>query len=370
MFNKINVNLKGRNKSTYKILLGEGTLYDWKTWLPQHCPDKQIVIVTDKIVEHLYANLFTDVLIKSGYNVLMLSIEPGEESKVQSTKEYIELQMLQAKFGRNTLLIAFGGGIVGDLAGFVAATYMRGIRYIQLPTTLLSMIDSSVGGKTAINTPYGKNMIGAIYQPQHVVMDLDVLNSLSKIQIVNGLVEVLKIFLTMDDKSFTYASLNINKVLQKKYSILRTLIQRALRLKVKIVKADEYEENLRMILNFGHTIGHAIEKLSNYQILHGYAVALGILVEAKISQLMGILSKFDYEIITNTFNSIGISKEMLTVFNPSEIIFVAQGDKKNQGGKIYCVLLKNIGEVHTKNERLATPIDEKYIFQAFKELTN
>jgi 3-dehydroquinate synthase len=368
MQNKILVQLPGGSRSIYRILLGEGLLKDWLSWLPLHAPDKQIVIVTDKIVEHLYANKFRDTLIKHGYNVLLLSIEPGEESKVQSTKEYVELEMLKAKFGRNTLLIAFGGGVVGDLSGFVAATYMRGIKYIQIPTTLLSMIDSSVGGKTAINTPYGKNMIGAFWQPQQVVMDLNLLNSLPKVQLVNGLVEALKIYLTSDAKSFKYASLNLNKVLNNDYSKLQVIIRRAVRLKVQVVKADEREENLRMILNFGHTIAHAIEKLSNFQVLHGYAVGLGILVEAKIAQLLGILSADNYQLISDVFARVGITRDMLSAFDSSAIIEASLGDKKNHGGKIYCVLLKNIGEVYTENEIVATAVDEKYIHQAFKAL--
>jgi 3-dehydroquinate synthase len=368
MLTQLKVSLKARARTKYSILLENGVLSNWQSWLSIHCPDKQIVIITDKIVENLYAYSFSKKLTNNGYNVLLLSIEPGEESKVQKTKEYLELEMLKAKFGRNTLLIAFGGGIVGDLAGFVAATYMRGIRYIQLPTTLLSMIDSSVGGKTAINTPYGKNMIGVIYQPSLVVMDLSLLNSLSKVLIVNGLIEALKIFLTLDNKSFTYARLNINKLIEREPHSLKSVIARAVKLKVKVVRIDEFEENLRMILNFGHTIAHALEKLSNYHILHGYAVALGILVEAKISQLMGVLSSENYDLISRVFYSIGISKEMLSAFNADEVVSIAKGDKKNHGGKIFFILLKDIGEVYTKNDRVATPVDEKYILQAFNSL--
>ncbi len=368
MLTKVNVSLKARPKSKYNILLGDGILSNWQNWLSIQCPDKQIVIITDKIVENIYAHSFSKTLTKNGYNVLILSIEPGEESKVQSTKEYLELEMLKAKFGRNTLLLAFGGGIVGDLAGFIAATYMRGIRYIQIPTTLLAMIDSSVGGKTAINTPYGKNMIGVIFQPSLVVMDLALLSSLSKILVINGLIEALKIFLTLDNKSFTYARLNLNKLLEREPHTLKSVIARAVKLKVKVVKIDEFEENLRMILNFGHTIGHALEKLSNYHILHGYAVGLGILVEAKISQLMGILSIENYELISRVLNSIGISKDMLSAFNADEIVSIAKGDKKNHSGKILFVLLKDIGEVYTKNDMVATPVDENYIIQAFNSL--
>ena len=370
MLNKIIVQLPNSGKTIYNIFLGENVLSNWQTWLVKHCPNKQVVIITDEIVEQLYAQQFRDKLLASGYKVLLLSIVPGEESKVQKTKEYLELEMLKAKFDRHTLLLAFGGGVVGDLSGFIAATYMRGIKYIQIPTTLLSMIDSSVGGKTSINTPYGKNLIGAFWQPQDVIMDLNMLNSLSKIQLVNGLVEALKIYLTSDAKSFSYASLNLNKILLRDYTKLQLLIRRAVRLKVAVVRADEREENLRMILNFGHTIGHAIEKLSNFNVLHGYAVGLGILVEAKIAQLMGLLSETNYELIAAVFARIGISNDMLSPFAVSDVIEAAIGDKKNQGGKIYCVLLKDIGEIHTsKDGRVATAIDEKYIREAFAALS-
>ena len=369
MSTKINVVLKSRARENYSILLGDGVFYDWSSWLPLYCLHKQLVIITDKIVENLYAREFSETLMKHGYNVLLLSIESGESSKVQTTKDYIELEMLKAKFGRHTLLLALGGGVVGDLAGFIAATYMRGIPYIQIPTTLLAMVDSSIGGKTAINTPYGKNMIGAIYQPKEVVVDLSMLSSINKLQIVNGLIEALKIFLTLDSKSFFYAKANIKKVLEKNTTSLKKVISKAIKLKIQVVKIDEDEQNYRMILNFGHTIGHAIEKLSNYNVLHGYAVALGILVEAKISQLMGVLSSQNYQIIVDTFKSVGISKEMLNTFNANEVISIAKGDKKNQDGKIYCVLIKDIGSVYIINERVATLVHEKYILEAFKALS-
>ena len=335
MLNKIIVQLPNNGKTIYNIFLGENVVSNWQSWLVKYCPNKQVVIITDETVEQLYAIQFRDKLLAGGYKVLLLSIVPGEESKVHKTKEYLELEMLKAKFDRHTLLLAFGGGVVGDLSGFIAATYMRGIKYIQIPTTLLSMIDSSVGGKTSINTPYGKNLIGAFWQPQEVVMDL-----------------------------------NLNKILRRDYTKLRLLIRRAVRLKVAVVKADEREENLRMILNFGHTIGHAIEKLSNFQVLHGYAVGLGILVEAKIAQLMGLLSETNYELISAVFARLGITSDMLSPFDVSEVIDAAIGDKKNQGGKIYCILLKDIGEVYTaKNGMVATAVDEKYIRQAFAALS-
>lgn len=368
MLNKIAVRLPSGGRSAYHILLGDGILSQWREWLPKHCTNKQVVIITDDIVNSLYAKQFADELIKNDYRVLLLSIAPGEESKVHKTKEYLELEMLKAKYDRHALCLAIGGGVVGDLAGFVAATYMRGIKYIQIPTTLLAMIDSSVGGKTAINTPYGKNLIGAFWQPHLVVMDVSLLASLSTVQVINGLVEALKIYLTSDARSFAYASLYLNRILSGDGTKLQLLIRRAVRLKVAVVKADEREENLRMILNFGHTIAHAIEKISNYQILHGYAVGLGILVEAKISQLMGYLSESNYEQIISVFARLGITTDMLSTFNPLEIIEAASGDKKNKGGKIYCILLKNIGKVETHKDKVAIVVTPDYIQQAFAAL--
>ena len=286
--NKINVDISGQDPAKYQITLGSGVLSTWQSWLGKYCSSKQVVIITDKIVEKLYASEFAKQLGHDGYKVLLLSIAPGEESKVQNVKEYLELEMLKAKYDRHTLLIAIGGGVIGDLSGFVAATYLRGIKYIQVPTTLLAMIDSSVGGKTAINTPYGKNLIGAFWQPQMVVMDIDLLASLPKVQLINGLVEAIKIFLTSDKEGFAYTKRHLDKILRHDMAKLQSVIRRAVSLKAHIVSEDEREENLRMILNFGHTIGHAIEKINDFKILHGYAVALGILVEAKIAEQLQI----------------------------------------------------------------------------------
>lgn len=356
MLRKIVVGLSKPDRISYPIFLGRALYNDFQAWLLQLASVSQVVIITDDTVKDLFASGLAVRLKDNGYKVLLLSIKPGEESKVAATKEYLELEMLKAKCDRHMLLLAIGGGVVGDLAGFVAATYMRGIRYVQMPTTLLSMLDSSVGGKTAINTPYGKNLIGAFWQPRAVIMDLDTLTSLPKQHLVNGLVEALKIFISSDVECFNFACNNIQNILNGELQHLQHLIEKAVQLKADIVAADEREENLRMILNFGHTIGHAIEKISNFQILHGYAVGLGILVEAKISQLRGILSESNYLLIEALFMKIGISTEVLKSFDINDLIFAACSDKKNQGDKVYCILLEDIAKVYTVETKVATEI--------------
>lgn len=360
----INVKINPKPTNKYNIFLGSGLINDYTKWLPSKDNCSTIVIITDKIVENLHAKQFSKNLEKAGYKTLLLVVEPGEDSKSFAVKEKLELEMLKHKCDRKTILIAFGGGVIGDLTGFLAATYMRGIRFIQVPTTLLSAIDSSVGGKTGINTLYGKNLIGAIWQPIVVVTDLELLKTLPQMHLVNGLVEAIKIFLTNDIKSFNYLVRNLNKILKRDEKVLQSIIKRSVKLKAHIVKLDEREENLRMILNFGHTVGHAIEKSSNYEILHGLCVALGIIVEARVAVLLKHLSVDDFTVIVNLLRLIGITQDMLAKFDIDEIINNMLIDKKNKNGSIYMILLNSIGSVYTEKDRVAIKVDISIIKNA------
>lgn len=328
-------------------------------WLPKN--SHHIVIITDNAVKNYYAGFLTTQLKTRGCQVLVLSFSPGERSKTAKTKQLIEEKMLTAHCGRDTLILALGGGIVGDLAGFVAATYMRGIPIIQLPTTLLAMIDSSVGGKVGINTPQGKNLIGAFWQPSAVITDIDTLKTLPKKQLISGLIEAIKIFLTCDAQEFKYIQENLQLIFSLSPKVLSRIIYQAVKLKADIVRQDEKEQYLRMILNFGHTIGHALEKLSNYKILHGYAVAYGILVEAKIAQLMNILSEQDYLAIKACFQLIGITNKTLQKYSAEDIIATTKIDKKAKAGSVRYVLLEKIGRVYTIKNDYAHRIPEKLI---------
>ncbi len=335
-------------------------------WLPEGCLNKKLVVVTDDIVKNHYGNTLLKKLKK--YDVLLLSFPPGEKSKNDQMKHFLEDQMLVSRCDRDTTILALGGGVVGDLAGFVAATYMRGISYIQIPTTLLAMVDSSIGGKTGINTIRGKNLIGAFWQPTAVIIDTNCLTTLPKTHLINGLIEALKMFMTSDLKSFNDASKHVDEILNGDLVTLKDIIQRAITVKINIVSQDEKENVLRAILNLGHTIGHALEKIMDYTLLHGYAVALGILVEAKISQLSGLLSYINYQAIQSLFLKLNISSDLLKKMDIEEIIRATKRDKKVKSGTVRYVLLKNIGQVYDEGNSFVHSVPDEMVRKALLEI--
>lgn len=359
----IHCRLKPAQTRDYDIFIGNGLLKHLPQLLNSRFPayrqaGRYIIIITDEVVKKMYgAQLLANVK-RAGLNADLLAVEAGEKSKCNVTKIWLEEQMLQKKCDRDTLILSLGGGVIGDLAGFVAATYMRGIPYIQIPTTLLAMVDSSIGGKVGINNAYGKNLIGAFWHPLATICDLDFLKNLPQKQLTNGLAEMIKIFLTYDAKSFYVAAKNFKKAANK------DLIKRAIELKTGVIFRDEHDQNERCVVNFGHTIGHVIEKLSSYKIQHGIAVALGILVESKISQLLGILEVRDYEIISKTICDLGIDEKMLQKFKTADILESTKGDKKNKSGQVLYVLLKKIGAVKKNGKKFAHPVDDIIVKKA------
>jgi 3-dehydroquinate synthase len=354
----------------YPILIESGLLQQPKRWLPKKFADYDLVIITDHLVKKYYGKALADALKKADRKVLLLTFPAGESSKNQKVKTQLEEHMLRKKCGRNTLCLALGGGVVTDLAGFIAATYMRGIPVIQIPTSLLAMVDSSIGGKTAINTDYGKNLLGAFWQPQAVIVDVDCLRSLPRQHLINGLIEAAKMFLTHDRRSFRYLQKRLKDCLSGDEKMLRTIIKRAIAIKKKIVAQDEREQHgLRQTLNFGHTIGHALEKLSDYQMLHGYAVAYGILVEAKIAELKGLLASADYAEIAALFAAMDIFPQDLDRTMIKKIRHAIKYDKKNRAGESRYVLLKTIGQVYSRSRAWVHPISDPLLIQAWREVT-
>ena len=315
----------------------------------------KIVIITDHTVKNLYGLYLQKILKQSNYDCFLFSFPAGEKYKTHQTKQKIENTMLRYQCDKNTFIISLGGGVVGDLAGFIAATYLRGVDYIQIPTTLLAMVDSSIGGKTGINTIYGKNLIGAIYQPMGVVIDINFLKSLSEKNRINGLIEAIKIFLIADEKMFNCFDRSIKKT-----------IAQAIKIKAAIVSRDEKENGERNLLNFGHTIGHALEKLSNYRLLHGYAVGYGLLVEANISCLMGLLDNKQLDIIKNLLSRLGIHGKYLKKYTINQVIQATQNDKKIRFGKVNYVLLDKIGSAYSHSNRYIHPVTDKIVRQALK----
>jgi 3-dehydroquinate synthase len=347
---------------TYPIHIASDLLAHPDLWLPETCRQKRMVIITDSVVKKEYGETLLETL--KIYQPLLFSFPSGETSKNHQTKCALEEQMLQAGCGRDTVILALGGGVVGDLAGFIAATYMRGIPYIQIPTTLLAMVDSSVGGKTAIDSVHGKNLIGAFWHPLAVVADLNCLKTLPKTQLVNGLIEALKVFMTSDLTHFDYAKANSEAILQGDLLVLEPIIRAAVKIKMDVVSADEKEKGLRMVLNFGHTIGHALEQITQYGLLHGYAVALGILVEAKIAELLGLLPSEEYQKIKVLFLGLKISGKSLESMDLRAILQATRTDKKAKVGKVRYVLLKALGEVLVKNECYVQGVQDEIVTKA------
>ena len=365
---KIQIKLPAIAAATYPVFIEAQLLQQPEQWLDiKKFPE--IVIITDHHVKKLYGTSLFQKLKKWAPRVWLFSFKPGETSKNQQIKQQIEEKMFRQGCGRNTLCLALGGGVVGDLAGFIAATYLRGIAVIQIPTTLLAMVDSSIGGKTAIDNAYGKNLVGAFWQPRAVVADISCLKTLPKQHLVNGLVEAIKMALTCDHKAFYYIKKNWQYCLAGDLEIQQNIIEQAIKIKKSVVTQDEKEQSgLRMILNFGHTIGHALEKTCEYRILHGYAVAYGILVEAKIAEIQGFLTSQEYQMITQMFNDLGICIADIKKYSVKNIIAATKQDKKNKLGQTYYIILKKIGQVYVHGNEYAHPIKDSTVKLAFESL--
>lgn len=331
---------------------------------------ERYVIITDDEVKKLYGEELQKTLQEQGAKVELLSFPAGEQSKNQETKTKLEYEMLELGCKRDTLIIALGGGVVGDLAGFIAATFMRGIPHVQIPTTLLAMVDSSVGGKTAINTPYGKNLIGAFWPPEKIIIKEEFLKSLPEKQILDGLVEAVKIFITHSPNGLKFVDENLGKILAKDLMTLNELIERSTALKDRVVSRDKREHSERATLNFGHTVGHAIELLEDYGLMHGHAVALGILLEAKASEIDGHLPEEEYETVEKAITSLGFETQELSKYEEGELFEAMKLDKKNQDGVIRYVVLEKVGEVFEDKDQFAHELTFETLHEALTQFKN
>lgn len=325
---KITVNAS----SKYDIIIGKGILDDAGKYISQIEKDIKIAIITDDIVDKLYSNRLIDSLLKSGYSPIKYVIKNGEKSKNINSYFDILRFLAQNNVTRKDLIIAFGGGVVGDLAGFCASTYLRGIKYIQIPTTLLAQIDSSVGGKTAIDIPEGKNLVGAFCQPEIVLCDIDLLKSLPNEIYLDGMGEGAK-YAILDKKIF--------ELVKNDFDLLE-FVYLCIEYKKNIVENDEFESGNRKLLNLGHTISHAIEKLSQFNISHGKAVAFGLKIIAKISLNHDYIKEDEYQDIMGMIEK--LTDKSISPYNMNEIIQNTLVDKKRMGDKITLVMIKGIGE--------------------------
>lgn len=326
---------------TYPIYIGAGVLQQSELIL-QHVKHKQVAIVTNETVAPIYGELITALLRDKQINVIELP--DGEKYKNWQTLNAIFDALVQHGHHRTTTLIALGGGVVGDMCGFAAACYQRGVNFIQIPTTLLSQVDSSVGGKTGINHPQGKNMIGAFYQPQAVAIDVSVLNTLPQKELSAGLAEVIKYGAIYDADFFSWLEKNMGLLLALDQQALTTAIEKSCKIKAEIVAQDEREGGIRAWLNFGHTFGHAIEAAQGYgNWLHGEAVAAGMVMAAHMSHRLGWLAEKDLERLTALVQQarLPIAPPVMT---EEQFLTLMAGDKKVLDGNLRLVLLKKLGQ--------------------------
>ena len=324
----------------YKVLIGKNNIF--KDYLPGAVSkNNKILIISDKNIPNKYIELIKK-LIPSNKIIDVHKIKSGEESKSFFNFQIILNKLAKKKYDRSDCIIAVGGGVVGDLSGFVAASYMRGIDYIQIPTTLLAQVDSSVGGKTAINIESGKNLVGAFKNPKLVLISSALLKTLPEREFNSGIAEVIKYGLIYNKKIFNIFDKQHRLILKRNQRIIEELIHESVKTKAKIVTEDEKELGIRAILNFGHTYGHAIEAKNNYKnITHGEAVAMGMRMASKMSMLEGHLSEVAYKKIINVFDALGFSKNISNNF--SNLKKFIMNDKKVKGGNINLILLKKIG---------------------------
>jgi 3-dehydroquinate synthase len=325
---------------SYPILIGRGLLTDPSPFEPHL--RRQVMVVTNSTVGPLYLQGLLAAL--GQRQVQTVTLPDGEQFKTLATMEGIIGALLEARFDRGCTLLALGGGVVGDITGFAAACYQRGVDYIQVPTTLLAQVDSSVGGKTAVNHALGKNMIGAFHQPRLVLADTDTLSTLPDRELRAGVAEIIKYGLIRDAEFFGWLETNIHALLARNPQALAHAIERSCRNKAEVVAADERESGQRALLNLGHTFGHAIETGLGYgSWLHGEAVAAGMCLAADLSARLGWLSRADAERAIALVDDAGLPTQLPAKLDPERMLALMAVDKKVQDGRIRLVLLENIG---------------------------
>lgn len=338
----LNVNLGNR---TYPIFIEVDSFAIGAKEIMRQCDAKNYIIISDENVAPHYFESLRSAMDQGVAKCQLYKIAPGEASKSLTTVEQIYTWMLANRFHRDDVIIALGGGVVGDLAGFIAATYLRGIRWVQIPTTLLAQVDSSVGGKVGVNHPLAKNSIGAFYQPRLVWIDPVTLKTLPPREINNGMAEVIKYGLILDPEFFEFLEINFNKIVSlEDLDVLHHVIRTCCRLKSMVVEEDEQESGYRQILNFGHTIGHALEKITEYRYFrHGEAIVWGMLAAVAMSKKKLSLSENEFDRI-QTLLKLMEKPALPAGISADQIVHAIQSDKKMSGAGLKFVLIEKIGK--------------------------
>jgi 3-dehydroquinate synthase len=342
---------------TCRIIIGNGILGDVGELVP--AADK-FAIISNPTVAQLYGETVASSLADSGLEHEIFLVPDSEESKSLDVANGIYSKLADAGFDRNACIIGLGGGAVGDLAGFVAATYMRGIGLVQIPTTLLAQVDSAIGGKTGVNIPAGKNLVGAFHQPTVVISDVSVLRTLPERDFRSGLAEVIKYGVISDAEML---KLGVTKLMGKDPGMLENIVARCSSIKAEIVQEDERDTGRRIILNLGHTLGHALESASGYGYSHGEAVAVGMVYAARISLRTGLMAESGLQKISELLASAGLPVRIDKNIGIEKLMNFMQSDKKGRAGKIYMVLPTGIG-----TEPVCEAVEHELIVATLREM--
>lgn len=359
---KVPVSLGERS---YDIVIGHGILSALGDTVRRLGLGPKEMIVTSTELWPLYGKPVQDSLAATGFDVCPAHMNDDEESKSIQTVTLLYDKLVENEFDRNSGIVAVGGGVVGDVAGFAAATFMRGMRFVQVPTTLLAQVDSSIGGKTGVNLPSGKNLVGAFYQPTLVWTDVSTLKTLPERELRSGLAEVIKYAIVADPALFLTLEENIRSFSEASTDTLIDIVSRCCSIKARIVEQDERDHGVRSILNYGHTVGHALESLTNYtQYTHGEAVALGMIVAARVSREIGAIDRNTVEDQERLICAAGLPTQIDRSMDPQSIVRQLTRDKKRLAGRTRWVLPKTIGEVFLTDE---VPLD--VVLRVVKDMT-
>jgi 3-dehydroquinate synthase len=345
---------------SYPVYVEPGGLGRLDALVRQHLPDRRIAMIADATVHELYRSGRLGTATWTGET---LTIPSGEKSKSRDSWARLTDELLERRFGRDSGLIALGGGVTGDLAGFVAATYMRGLPYLQVPTTLLAMLDASVGGKTGVDTPRGKNLIGAFHPPAAVIADPLTLATLSDREYRGGLAEAVKHGLVADLAYFEWMEAEAPALTRRDPGTVARLVRRSVEIKAEVVSGDERDSGRRSILNAGHTVAHALEQVSQYQLPHGEAVALGLIVECQLAERLGIAPAGVRGRVARLLARLGLPEHLPQGVASDAMLESMAGDKKNRGTQIRFALPSAVGHIH-KVDGWTTPVSEDAILAA------
>ena len=341
----IRISVGAAGEPGYEVFIHPGVLEDAGTLIASVLPAHRYAVISDTRVAELYGERMLSALSGAGLNATLFEFPAGEWNKTREIWAELSDGLLRAGFGRDSAVIALGGGVVGDLAGFVAATYMRGVPIVQVPTTLLAMLDSSVGGKTGVDTPVGKNLIGAFHRPSLVLADPSLLSTLSRPQFVAGLAEAFKHAAIKDPEYFDWLAASAEKALARLADVLVRLVARSVEIKAEVVMRDEREGGYRRILNFGHSVAHAQETISGYGWLHGEAVAAGMVAEAAIGETLGVTAPGTADRLRAVLEGVGLPIELEESLGAERFMKALALDKKREGGRSRFALIAEIGRV-------------------------